>query len=296
VIINRDSKPWITASLIILAIAGVLYIPYSRSASGPSGGSQPGLIYGAVGSAMMLFALLLNARKKKPTMRVGRLYTWMQGHVWLGLLSYPMILFHAGFSLGGPLTTILMILFTVIVISGVAGLALQQVIPRIMLEQLPMESIYEQIDHVLDQLRKEADDLVNAIVEKNTAEAFVMEVASARPKTVTIPTEKTPADAALRDFYLQEVKPFLHDQARAEGKLSTRQNAENVFDQIRKILPPELHQQLEDLQLMVEERRQLLRQVRLHHLLHGWLLVHVPLSFALLVLAAVHAVAALRYT
>jgi hypothetical protein len=30
-------------------------------------------------------------------------------------------------------------------------------------------------------------------------------------------------------------------------------------------------------------------------MLHGWQLVHVPLSIALLVLAAVHAVMALRY-
>jgi hypothetical protein len=37
------------------------------------------------------------------------------------------------------------------------------------------------------------------------------------------------------------------------------------------------------------------RQVRLHHWLHDWLLFHIPLSFALLLLGAVHAVMALRY-
>jgi hypothetical protein len=33
----------------------------------------------------------------------------------------------------------------------------------------------------------------------------------------------------------------------------------------------------------------------MHHVLHGWLLVHVPLSYATLLLGAVHAVIALRY-
>jgi len=39
----------------------------------------------------------------------------------------------------------------------------------------------------------------------------------------------------------------------------------------------------------------LLRQERLHRWLHGWLLLHIPLSLALILLGAVHAVMALRY-
>jgi len=39
----------------------------------------------------------------------------------------------------------------------------------------------------------------------------------------------------------------------------------------------------------------LTRQARLHRWLHAWLLVHVPLSIALILLGAVHAVVALRY-
>ena len=33
----------------------------------------------------------------------------------------------------------------------------------------------------------------------------------------------------------------------------------------------------------------------MHRLLHGWLLVHIPLSYALILLGAIHAVMALRY-
>jgi hypothetical protein len=38
-----------------------------------------------------------------------------------------------------------------------------------------------------------------------------------------------------------------------------------------------------------------MRQELLHRWLHGWLLVHIPLSLALILLGAVHAVMALRY-
>ena len=41
--------------------------------------------------------------------------------------------------------------------------------------------------------------------------------------------------------------------------------------------------------------RQLRRQIRYHHWLHGWLLLHVPLSLALLLLGCAHAIMALRY-
>ena len=37
------------------------------------------------------------------------------------------------------------------------------------------------------------------------------------------------------------------------------------------------------------------RQARLHHWLHDWLLVHVPLSFLLLLLTVWHALVTLHY-
>jgi len=47
--------------------------------------------------------------------------------------------------------------------------------------------------------------------------------------------------------------------------------------------------------VICEEERQLLRQRRMHGVLHAWLIIHVPLSFALMVLAVVHIVMALKY-
>jgi hypothetical protein len=50
------------------------------------------------------------------------------------------------------------------------------------------------------------------------------------------------------------------------------------------------------IEAIVEERRQLSRQRRIHTVLHAWLWVHVPMSAAMLVLIAVHIVVALRYS
>jgi hypothetical protein len=68
-----------------------------------------------------------------------------------------------------------------------------------------------------------------------------------------------------------------------------------LFDRVRTLVPASLSDTVDGLADICEERRQLRVQARLHHVLHGWLLVHVPLTAALMVLSVVHAVLALRY-
>jgi len=58
---------------------------------------------------------------------------------------------------------------------------------------------------------------------------------------------------------------------------------------------PELHAISRDLEALCEQRAQIEIQRKLHLWLHGWLLVHVPLSWAMVALTAVHAVMSLYY-
>ena len=102
---DHTQRGWALGSFALLAISAVAYVIYVlQSPAGPSGGSFMGLVFGITGFAFMIFAALLGARKRVPTWRVGRAQAWMRGHLWLGLLSLPMILFHGGFHFGGTLT------------------------------------------------------------------------------------------------------------------------------------------------------------------------------------------------
>jgi hypothetical protein len=199
----------------------------------------------------------------------------MRGHIWLGLVSFPMILFHAGFSMGGSLTSVLIVLFGIIVLSGILGVVLQQFVPRLMMEQVPAEVIYEQADEVLRQFIEKAEQQIESL--KRTAGA-----------------DDQSGYTIVQEFYSKEVKPFLLQPKRA-GLLLTPSRATLVFEHIRKLAPPAAHPVIDSLRQTVQERRELATQIKLHHLLHGWLLVHVPLSAALAVLTLVHAVIALRY-
>src|SRR5438067_3694794 len=136
-LLDKTQRGWAIASLGILASAVAIYVPYALfSATGPRGGSAVGLIFGVLGFGFMLYAAALGARKRVPTWRLGRAKAWMRGHLWLGLLTLPMILFHGGFHFGGTLTRVLMWLLIITVASGVYGALLQNAIPKKMTSEL----------------------------------------------------------------------------------------------------------------------------------------------------------------
>jgi hypothetical protein len=309
VLIDETHRKWISASLFILLVATVTYIPYHLYwPNGPSGGSWPGLVYGTVGYAFMLYAGGLMGRKKRPIWRIGRAQTWMRGHLWLGLLSLPVILFHAGFQIGGVLTWTLMTLFVLVWLSGIFGAVVQHFIPRLMTVEVPMETIYEQIETVRAKLKSEAQEIVEAMCGTVAESKKAVAVAAGPSLTGTVmmmapvgsagaPVREVEEEAAvrLREFFDNEVAPFLDAPDVGGSQFAERKRADAVFRQIRTLLPASFHDAIDDLEDICEEERELNRQARLHHWMHAWLLAHIPLSLALLLLSAVHAVMALAY-
>ena len=287
------------ATLIAFVVALVAYFIYAAQApGGPRGGSAMGLMYGIVGYILMLYAGLLGARKKKPIWRVGKAQTWMRGHLWMGLLSLPLILFHGGFAFRGPLTAVLMWLFFIVIGSGILGALIQHFLPSVMLSRVPFETIYEEIPHVREQLRDEAEQLVASISGSLKPETPATEPAPASQQTAPVMTlvEIEKEDRArFREIYLRKMRPFLENPDEPGAELGVQARAAELFDALRSMLPEPAHPVLADLENICEEERQLNKQIRLYQWLHGWLLVHVPLSIALLVLGAVHAVMALRW-
>ena len=324
--LDTTQRGWTIASLGIVTAALLVYLFETWSSpNGPRGGSAIGLIFGVVGFGFMIFAAALGARKRVPTWRLGRAKSWMKGHLWLGLLSLPLILFHGGFHFGGTLTRVLMWLLIVTVASGVYGAVLQNSIPKKMTADIPLETIYDEISHVRRLLRDEADLAIESLCGNvgiaKTSDAGIQRAggftalrpiaASAAPlrtsAAVSAGASAAVAPAAeivllseaecgpLRKFYVEEMRPFLRQSKSRGSRLADETRASSVFANLRTLLPAAARDTLADLEDICSEARQLLRQERLHRWLHGWLLLHIPLSLALILLGAVHAVMALRY-
>src|SRR5579872_2503095 len=119
--IDASHRPWAIASGVLLGAAVAVYVPYALRPVPPSGGSVLGLVYGGVGFACMVVVTLLSVRKKFPVWRIGRTQTWMRAHLWLGALSLPLIVLHAGSLFGHGLTSWLMWLFVIVWASGLGG-------------------------------------------------------------------------------------------------------------------------------------------------------------------------------
>ena len=322
-LIDRTHVRWTVGSAIAAAVSGLLYAAYAlTSVNGPTGGSWAGLFFAFAGTGLILFECLLSLRKRYPASPIGRVSTWLKGHLWLGLFSFVLILFHTGFQWGEGLAAVLMTLFTVILLSGVLGVALQNFLPQRMTKLVPRETVYEQIPDVIQKLRFEADERVEFItadlgVEQEPEEEVVMaggrkyyfdkvQRTSAAKKVAAVEQQRKekpqievddPAIHSLRVHYLQEIRPFLFPESEpfSEKLFATNENVAGYFRHLRTILPVAAHEVLEDVETICEERRQLAVQRSMHHWLHGWLYVHVPLSFAFLLLILVHAVVSLRY-
>lgn len=317
---DETQRGWLVASIVILATCLAVYVlTVVTDPKGPRGGSTIGIIFGSIGFGFMIFAALLGARKRVPIWRLGRAQAWMRGHLWLGFLSLPIILFHGAFHFGGTLTRILMWMLIVTVLSGVFGAALQNYIPRMMTNDVSLETIYSEIGHVRNLMREEADRAVQALLgdiglpktaQEDSVRAGGFTAVRAVSSMVVAGRGATAAAVApapeieiltheegapLRRFYIEEMRPFLERPNSRGARLADPGKAQSVFAGLRTLLPAIAHPTVADLEDVCGEARQLERQSRLHHWLHTWLLIHIPLSLALILLGAVHAVMALRY-
>jgi hypothetical protein len=309
-LIDRTHRAWIIATGTALLLAAFVFVLYSRLSSyGPSGGTLPGIAFGVVGYGLMWYVFLLWARKKFPNRhrmlrkvplkKLGRVQSWMKGHLWLGLLSYPLIFFHGGgLHFGHGLTRILMWVLTIVIVTGVLGVLLQHFMPRLMTEYVPMESIYNNIDAVLEKLREEAGQLIASLCDQEGGENVeVQETRRGATLTALAPsaTSVETCLAELRYKYDASIKPYLAKRNAYRHELSSARTSKEFFSGLRSGMPQAIATVINQLEEISQEKRDLDRQTMMHRILHGWLLVHVPLSVLVIVLGAVHAVMALHY-
>ncbi|PZR72133.1 MAG: hypothetical protein DLM73_13965, partial [Chthoniobacterales bacterium] len=174
---NWKHVPWFIFVCLATITAGLLYVGNFHPDRMPAGihlppsliqpvsehhsvgGTPLGLWFGAISLAIFVFAALLSLRKKIPLWRVGTVQRWLRAHIWLTFLTIPLVILHSGFRFGGPMTTLLMGLYALVMVSGIYGLFLQNLMPRLMKERLPAETVFEQIPHIRAQLLTAAEKM-----------------------------------------------------------------------------------------------------------------------------------------
>jgi hypothetical protein len=317
---------------VVAALVAIAWTVVAGSLTGrwPGGGSLSGLTLGIIAAVIFLFELALVAKKTK-RFRTARwmlsAQTWLKAHIWLGLLTIPLVILHSGGRIGGTLTTLFVIVYCIVIASGLWGLAMQNLLPRLLLEAAPAETVYSQIDRVGRQYAAEArrlvqlscggeDESVGATAGSpgGTAglpsRAYLETISTSphaihgAPRHVGLQVKRSPHPAnersapnpspAIQKALDRDIDPFLNIGI-ATGVIGSRQRNEWYFDDLRLRVTPELRTLVDQLEELCERRRQLNLQRRLHFWLHNWLWLHLPLSLALVILLAAHVVFALRF-
>ena len=291
----------------------------------PTGSTGCLFWFGFLGGSICVFEFLLWPRKWKRVWRVGAVKTWMRAHIWLGLFAVPLLILHSGFYFTNPEATILFALFVIVIASGVWGLIMQQYIPAKLLREVPVETIFSQIQHVANLLVIDAEhivvstcgmpeseqhrpaavlaaeaeekDLKRAAIGDQFTVGKVREFGGSHGELLQSRTVIEPVKDSepLRLFFNTVLAVYLRDGKKSGSELANKERATLLFVELKRKLDDLAHKAVDELEKLANERRLLDRQAKLHFWLHNWLWVHLPLSVALMVLMIIHVWKTLQY-
>lgn len=214
---------------------------------------------------------LFNARKKLPFLPLLRASTWLQIHIYVGLLSCVLFGLHVGWRMPqGIFESILAILFCLVSASGIAGLAFSRWAPG-RLTVHGENVIFERIPALRAALQCEVEEIVAESIAKSHS-------------------------STIADYYEKKLRHYF----------STRHHFWHHIIGYNKPLFRLLSEvQALDRYFNSEERAIMARIVEKIHdkdnldfqqasqgLLKGWLFVHIPLTYSMILAATIHGIMA----
>ena len=255
------------AGLLILAGLSAVFV-YGAMLGGTAlyNGAE---VTGWVLAGLCVFLLAFNIRKRLAAFPFGRGHYWLQAHVYLGLFSGVVFLAHTDWRMpAGVMDWVLWLVFAGVFVTGVIGIVLSRVVPSL-LNSRGERVIFERIPAFRMQLAREVEGLVLRAVQEA-------------------------ASSTIAELYAKRLLPFLSGTrnfwAHIFSATAHRQALQNEIAAVRRYLPPEGNALLDEIQDRVLAKDDLDFQYTWQSLVKGWLLLHLPLSCALVPLVAVHIV------
>ncbi len=226
-----------------------------------------GLTYGTAAAVLLLLVTLYGARRRSmrlaAKMRLGRTRSWLYLHLYGGMLFLLLLLMHSAFAVpSGTVTFWLWILSLWTVVSGLAGLALQQWLPRVLGSGLDIEVLYERIPQLVQEIRTQAEALVETCTEP------------------------------VQDLYTRSVAPALAGPKRRLSFLlditGGRSDGLRQLEFLKDLLDREEKEKLTQLAQLYRTKRQIDAHYTLQRVLRWWLYAHVPVSIVVWGLLILH--------
>ncbi len=252
----------IVLAFIVILLITALYLGVVTYPERPVPGDSAGHVLGILGFLLILATeTLYSIRKRSPRLRWGRLQTWLQFHIFTGIVGPFMVFLHTSFEFHG-LAGIVALGMGIVVFSGFVGRYIYMAVPR-----TSEGTLVAREDLELERINAEKELQKQLPVEAS----FIFQ----------------PLDGISGGIGTVLNRVFLRWRTNA----AWRRRLQNVDSTTR-----EKMLQVEPLR---KRRNELLIQIRSYEiaprLLSLWRSVHIPLGISLFVAALVHIGAALYY-
>jgi hypothetical protein len=232
-------------------------------------GVMPRLSYvsGWVLFAVMLVLTAYNGRKKLPFLPLGSSESWLQFHIYAGLLTVILFAIHISYKMPtGWFQGTLAWLYVLVTLSGVWGLFVSRSIPK-RLTTRGGEILYERIPAIRRGFQQQAEALA------------LQSVSEARSPTIA-------------NFYITQLKDFFErPQNLSLHFLEVRRPLNlllNKISDLNRYSDAKERETLEKIAELVRQKDGLDYHHALQLSLRGWLFVHIPLTYSLLIFSIVH--------
>jgi hypothetical protein len=231
-------------------------------------------------SGWVLFGLigilaLFNARKKLPFLPLLKASTWMQFHIYAGLFAVFLFALHCSFRAPrGNLETVLALVFCVVTVSGLVGLAISRWVPsRLTLHGENV--IFERIPALRNTIKQEVEALVLASAQQTRSTTII-------------------------DFYEQRLRAYFerprHLWLHLLGYSKPLHALLSEVAALDRYLNVDERKLMAEISQFIRSKENLDFQLTAQRALKLWLFVHIPMTYALILLALVHGIIAWAFT
>lgn len=270
VVQRSNIELWLAFYFILaFSVAYILVAVWFDSIPGASSLFGHGL--GVVGFVLMLMTeTLYTLRKRSRSARWGRMSSWLNFHIFTGLVGPYLVLLHTSWKFNG-LAGLVTLLTAVIVVSGIIGRYIYTAVPRnangIVVEK--------------DQLEEEIA----------AADAELQGWLAAQP------------DGAYRDLarrMARQIEPSDSQLSLIGGRFFRDWADRLIWWRMKRGLTPDVRVRMDELEKLLYRKRRLDQQIRslvmTRRLLALWHAIHIPIGLVLFAAAFIHIIASIYYS
>jgi len=212
---------------------------------------------------------LFNGRKRLPFLPLASASWWFCFHIAGGFLALFLFWLHSDISWPKSLyNQILVIIFYSVSITGVLGLVIEKIYPK-SLTQCGVEYIYERIPAGIAEIREEAESMIVECTRKTGSDTLARHYLDKK---------------SLHWFFIRP-RFFFNHIFLGQAAQHWVQNQSSLLE---RYLSEDEQIYLKKIFTLVDTKRKMDFHYSVQRVLKGWLLIHVPLSTALMALAVWH--------